>query len=125
MRSRWDEGLALLTQAIDRTIAPPPWYFFSFAIHDYIGGDYAKALAAAKKAKRDEIGIGWALVAIIEAELGNSEKATKALAEMAALSPSLARDPAAWFRFHHFDDAIVDALVDGLRKAGWKQPHSS
>ena len=41
---------------------------------------------------------------------------------MAVRSPSLARGPAAYFRFHRFDEAIIERLVDGLRKAGWKEP---
>ena len=119
MRGRWEEGLGYLTQAINRSIDPPPWYYFSFAIHDYLFGDYAGALVAAEQAKRDELGVGWSLVAIIQAALGNPDEATKALAEMAARSPLLVRDPAAYFRFHRFDEAIIDRLVDGLHKAGW------
>ena len=122
MRGRWEEGLGYLTQAISRSIDPPPWYYFSFAMHDYIVGDYTKALVAAEKAKRDSFGVGWSLVAMIQAALGNQDEATKALAEMAARSSSLARDPAAYFRFHRFDEPIIDRLVDGLRKAGWKEP---
>ena len=125
MRGRWDEGLAQLTRAIDRSIDPPPWYFFSSAVHDYLVGDHAKALAAAEKAKRGEFGIGWLLVAINEAALGNHDEAARALGEMAARSPALARDPATWLRFHRFDETIVDRLVDGLRAAGWTPPNPS
>jgi hypothetical protein len=94
-------------------------------MHDYFDGDYAGALAAATKAKRDEFGVGWSLYAIIQAQLGNQDEAAEALSEMAARSPSLARDPAAYFRFHRLDEAIIDRLVDGLRKAGWKEPDGS
>jgi hypothetical protein len=93
-------------------------------MHDYLFGDYAKALAAATKAKRDEFGVGWSLYAIIQAELGNQDEAAKAVSEMAVRSPSLARDPAAYFRFHRVDQSTIDRLVDGLRKAGWKEPNA-
>lgn len=122
VRGRWDEGLGYLTQAIGRSSDPPPWYFISFAIHDYVFGNYDQALAAATKARKDEFGAGWSLYAIIQAALGNKDEAAKALAEMAAVSPSLARDPGAWYRIHQADEAIVDRLVEGLRAAGWHEP---
>jgi tetratricopeptide (TPR) repeat protein len=122
VRERWDEGLGYLGRAIDRTINAPGWYYTFFAIHDYLQGDYAKALAAADQAKTDAFGVGWSLVAIIQAALGNRAEAAQALAEMAARSPLLARDPAAAYRIHQPTEAIVDALVAGLRKAGWTEP---
>jgi hypothetical protein len=70
-------------------------------------------------------GIGWSLVAITQAALGNRDEASKALEEMAAQSSLIARDPAAAYRMHHADEAIIERLVDGLRKAGWKQPDGS
>ncbi len=40
---------------------------------------------------------------------------------MAEQAPAFNRDPAAvWRRFHPLD-SIVDALMDGLRKAGWNE----
>ena len=122
VRGRWDEGLDYLGRAIDRTISPPGWYYMLFAIHDYVQGDFAEAAAAANRAKGMCCGIGWSLVAITQAALGNREEASKALAEMAAQSSLIARDPAAAYRMHHADEAIIERLVDGLRKAGWKQP---
>jgi hypothetical protein len=41
---------------------------------------------------------------------------------MAELSPLLGRDPAAAYRRHRAVDSIVDALVAGLRRAGWTEP---
>lgn len=122
MRGRWDEGLGYLTQAISRSIDPPPWYYFSFAMHDYIVGDYTKALVAAEKAKSDSFGVGWSLVATLQAALGNRQEAKRALAEMVARSATLSRDPAAYYRFHRLDEPIIERLVDGLRKAGWSDP---
>ena len=85
-----------------------------------------EALVAAAQAKRDEFsGVGWSLYAMIEAALGNQDEAAQALAEMAARSPTLARDPTGYFRFHRFDEAIIDRLVVGLRKAGWTEPNAS
>ena len=39
---------------------------------------------------------------------------------MAKQAPAFNRDPAAVYRRFHPLESIVDALMDGLRKAGWK-----
>jgi hypothetical protein len=65
--------------------------------------------------------MSWSFVAIAEGALGNKEAARQALAEMAARSPSLARDPAAGYRRHQPTESIIDSLVEGLRKAGWSE----
>lgn len=121
-RGRWDEGLADLEKAIDRTISPPPWYFTPIALHDYLQGDYQQALTRAERAKDDGFGIGWALVAVSQAALGNREAADAALVQMSAMSPALARDPATFLRNQQFAEPIIEALVAGLRNAGWTPP---
>lgn len=49
VHGRWDEGLGYLTQALSRSVDPPPWYYFSFAMHDFLVGKYDAALAMATK----------------------------------------------------------------------------
>ena len=63
-----------------------------------------------------------AFLAIAHGALGNHAAAQEALATMAKQAPDFARDPAAVFRRFQPLDSIVDALMDGLRKAGWKEP---
>jgi hypothetical protein len=41
---------------------------------------------------------------------------------MAETWPMMARDPETAYRTHHPTDEIVDALVQGLREAGWTPP---
>ncbi|MEZ5864589.1 MAG: hypothetical protein R3D25_11195 [Geminicoccaceae bacterium] len=47
VRGDFDEGLVYLRRAIDRSVNPPGWYYQLIAIHDFMQGDYAAALAAA------------------------------------------------------------------------------
>ncbi|MDL2397438.1 hypothetical protein [Rhizobium mayense] len=121
-RGKWDEGLSYLQRAIDRTINPPGWYFNLITIHQYLQGDYAAALESAERGTSDGSAISWSFVAIAQGALGNRKAAQQALAEMAARSPSMARDPAAAYRQHQGIDTIVESLVAGLRKAGWTEP---
>ncbi|THK34540.1 hypothetical protein EHS39_29520 [Ensifer sp. MPMI2T] len=124
-RGKFDEGVPLLQRAIDRTVSPPGWYFHLIVVHHYLQGNYREALAAAERARIDGSALSWSFLAIAHGALGNQDAARQALAEMAARSPLLARDPAAAYRRHQAIDTIVDGLVAGLRKAGWTEPTSS
>ena len=119
------EGLDYLEQAVARSANPPGWYFQLIAIYAYLDGDYARALAAAEKSATSGSPIGLSLAAMTHAKLGDMETARVALAAMAEAWPLLGRDPAAAYRMHHASDAIVEALVEGLREAGWTPPDAA
>ncbi len=65
------------------------------------------------------------VLAIAYGALGDHVAAQEALATTAKQAPDFARDPAAAFRRFLPLDSIVDPLMDGLRKAGWKEPVGS
>ena len=113
-------GSRLCERAIARTINPPGWYYDPITIHLYLEGRYREMLASAEhSAAGDPTGV--AFLAIAHGALGNHAAAQEALATMAEQAPAFNRDPAAvWRRFHPLD-SIVDALMDGLRKAGWNE----
>jgi TolB-like protein len=119
LRGRFDEGLPYLREAIDRSLSPPGWYFQPIAIQAYLEGDYRGAIDAAERASGS--GIGLSLVAMSRAKLGDRAAAQAALDAMAEASPLLARDPATAYRLHQAEEAIVSALVRGLRAAGWRE----
>lgn len=123
LRGRFDEGLPYLREAIDRALSPPGWYFQPIAIQAYLEGDYRGAIDAAEKASGS--GIGLSLVAMSRAKLGDRAGAQAALDAMAEASPLLARDPATAYRLHQAEEAIVSALVRGLRAAGWSEQADS
>jgi TolB-like protein len=122
VRGKFDEGIPYLERAIARTVSPPGWYFHLIAIDLYLRGDYEAMLSAAERSAVEATGIGQSLIAIAQGALGNQEAARQALDRMAELSPLLGRDPAAAYRRHRAVDSIVDALVAGLRRAGWTEP---
>lgn len=121
-RGKWDQGIPLLERAIARSLKPPAWYFHLIAIHQYFEGDYSAMLDSAERSAAEGSGIGQALIAIAEGELGDSAAAAKALKRMAELDPALASDPAAYFRGHQGIESTIDRLVAGMRKAGWTPP---
>lgn len=66
--------------------------------------------------------VGLSLAAMSHAKLGDMEAARDSLTDIAKAWPLLGRDPAAAYRMHHATDTIVEALVEGLRAAGWTPP---
>ena len=122
VRGNFDEGIPYLRRAIGRSVNPPGWYYHLIAVDHYMQGRYAEMLTAAGAGNVEGSGISWSFVAIANGALGNKEAADEALTKMAETSPQIARDPAAVYRRHGATEAIVDALVGGLRKAGWTEP---
>ncbi|MGZ9083915.1 MAG: tetratricopeptide repeat protein [Rhodoplanes sp.] len=119
-RGRWQEGLGYLARAMDRSISPPAWYHTSFAMHAYLEGKYAEALAYAAKSRPSDSGIGLSLYATTQAAMGDEGEARKALDELAARVPYFLRDPAGAYRVHHIDESIIERLVDGCARPAGK-----
>ncbi len=120
-RGRWEEGLAYSERAIARTINPPGWYYDTTTIHFLLEGRYREMLASAEHSAAGDY-TGVSLLAIAHGALGNHAAAQEALDTMAKQAPAFNRDPAAVYRRFHPLESIVDALMDGLRKAGWTEP---
>jgi TolB-like protein len=117
----WDEGLPYIERAIARSINPPGWYYDLITIHLYLKGRYDEMLAAAEHSAAGDI-TGLSLLAIAHGALGNHVAARETLDAMAKQAPAFNRDPAAVYRRFQALESIVDALMDGLRKAGWTEP---
>ena len=118
----WDDGIAMVRQAIERSGATDGWYFLLLAFDDYRRGDCAAALADLARMGGTFFFISPALVAMCQAELGNREAARQALQEALALDPTFARDPRGAFRLHRVPEDLIDRFMDGLRKAGLEDP---
>jgi tetratricopeptide (TPR) repeat protein len=116
------EGLEYLEQAVARSANPPGWYYNLIAVYAYLDGDYARALSAAEKSLTSRSSLGLSFAAMSYAKLGDMEAAHDALAAMAETWPLMGRDPAAAYRAYGAEELIVEALVDGLRAAGWTPP---
>jgi tetratricopeptide (TPR) repeat protein len=125
VRGRFDEGIPYLQRAIARSVNPPGWYFHLIVVDLYLRGKYDEMLNLAQRSAAEGSAMSWSFVAIAYAELGNAPEAKQALARMAEIDPQLGRDPAGVYRSHQPTDAIVSALMEGLRKAGWVEPRAA
>jgi TolB-like protein len=118
----WDEGVAMVRQALERSRATHGWYFLHLAFDDYRRGDCEATLADLARMGSTFFFISPALVAMCQAELGNQEAARRALDEALALDPTFAKDPGGAYRLHRVPKSLIDQFIDGLRKAGLEDP---
>ncbi|HSA80984.1 MAG TPA: hypothetical protein VLE23_09180 [Geminicoccaceae bacterium] len=114
----WDEGIAMVGQAIERSGATDGWYFLLLAFDDYRHGDCGNALAGVARIGGTFFFLSPALVAMCQADLGDQEAARQALEEAVARDPTFAEDPRGAFRLHRTPEDLIDRFMDGLRKAG-------
>ncbi len=116
VRGRFEEGIPLLTAAIDRTLNPPSWYFHLVAIDLYRRNDYRRMLQVAERSALGDVGFSFLLLAIAHACLGNRAETRKALDALARHQP-LADDPADYIRRHGATEEIAESLSKGLELA--------
>jgi TolB-like protein len=116
VRGRFDEGIPILKEAIERTLSPPGWYFALIAIDLYLKADYKKMLQVADRTAANGTGFGQLLVAVGAGALGDRGRTQTALKKMTEYK-ELAADPAAFMHIHGATDEIVNALMAGLAKA--------
>ena len=115
-RGNFAEGIPILREAIARSVQAPGWYYHLIAIDLYRRGAYREMLEVAERSSRDGSGVSQALIAIAAGALGDRDRAARALVAMQAV-PSLAADPAGFFRRQGATEQIVGQLVDGLATA--------
>jgi TolB-like protein/cytochrome c-type biogenesis protein CcmH/NrfG len=114
----WDEGIALIRRAIDRSVKAPWGYHLFIAFDHYRRGDYEAALAEADPiAATGMVQIAF-LLAAVHGQLGHQYDARHSLDRARALDATAVEQPRAWLRRHNMPEDLVEHLIDGLTKAG-------
>jgi Flp pilus assembly protein TadD len=113
-----ERGRPLLERAIAMNPCHPGWFNHALYVHHYVQGDYERAHQETLKVGFGIAHWGPLLRAAVLGQLGRAVEAESALSELLSQVPdfeSRARDLT-----HRpiLSDTIVDALLDGLRKAG-------
>jgi serine/threonine protein kinase/tetratricopeptide (TPR) repeat protein len=115
----WERGVECVRQAM----APNPnhagWYHHVFFLDHYRRGEYEQALAVLKRVNMPAWPRAFLGSAAAAGQLGNKEEARTALDTLARISPGLLDADAArrsWTVWH-WDDTLVDQLVEGFLKA--------
>jgi TolB-like protein/class 3 adenylate cyclase len=114
----WQRGLALVEKAAAINPHHPGWFYFPYFFNEYRQANYEVALAYAQKINME--GFYWThiLLAMAHAQLGNLNEAESAVNTLRGLKPDYADDPRATFRKWNFPEALIEKMVEGLKKAG-------
>ena len=73
----WEGGLAHVQRALDLSPHPPGWYRAFVALHHYMRGDYAAALAETEAVRLGAFFWGDLIRAMIHGQLGNEAEAAE------------------------------------------------
>ena len=113
----WERGCDLVNRALELNPRHPGWYWLPLFYDAYRRGDYRGAVDIALKINLPEFFVLHEALAAAYGQLGERDRADKALREMLRLKP----DYAAMGRERlekWFDAEFVEHLMDGLQKAG-------
>lgn len=121
-QGRFQESAELLQKAIDRSVAPPPWYHADLALVSYLLGDRAAARDIAQRGTAPCCGVGYAALAITEGGVGHATEARAALDEAIRQAPLLGTDPRAFWAGFGIVASVIDSLNQGLAAAGLQLP---
>jgi TolB-like protein/class 3 adenylate cyclase/Tfp pilus assembly protein PilF len=118
----WDRGKALVAKAMKLNPLHQRWLYISFFLDHYRQGEYRDALEVVLKMNLPNNEGVQAGLAAVYGQLGETENAHATIAHILATMPGFASDPRRWFTRRRMPDALVESLMDGLRKAGLEVP---
>lgn len=117
----WEHGCPLAESGLKLNPNQPGWYRYT-AWHDaYRKHDYRKALEIALQLNAPKNYYTHAVLAMCYGQLGDVEKARKAIRDMLALKPDYA-EQARSLHGRWIQPELVEELMDGLCKAGLEIP---
>ena len=113
----WEQGLALVTKAIELNPEHPGWYWDPIIFYYYQKQDYKRALVESQKEELFHI---WQFLfrAMILGQLDRSEEAQPAIEAALRLRPDVRESLWGMARIWNVPDGDIERMADGLRKAG-------
>jgi tetratricopeptide (TPR) repeat protein len=114
----WDHGIEMLNSALSVLLHPPGWAYRATFLNHYRKKNYIEALYEIDNYHAPENFTPSLLRAAALAQLGRSEEASLAAAEVVRICPRFTEISSRYFRYLTAFDDIADHLMSGLCKAG-------
>jgi adenylate cyclase len=114
----WKRGLAILRRAIELNPYYPGWFHVAPYLDHYRQGKYPAAYREAQQLNMPFLFWDPLLRAAALGQMGKKAEAGKATAELLQLRPDFAASARRLIGYYVKTASLVDALLDGLRKAG-------
>ncbi len=121
----WERGRELADKAIALSPTHPGWFHGAAVLDHYHKGEYEAALAEAKQFRMPGLFWHFVLLAMCYGQLGRDKEARAACEELTAIAPEFAEQAWAFLTAWNFQDDFLQAVVEGLRKAGLTVPESA
>ncbi len=118
----WELGEAWVTRAKALNPKHQSWWDWIWMLDAYRQGDYAAAIAIAHTVNLPGNHMVQAALAAAYAMNGDESEAATTLAHVLELRPDYASDPRQPFRTRGMETALIEALMEGLRRAGLAVP---
>lgn len=116
----WDRGLEILEPQLEIQPGYPRWLHHAPFLHHYRRREYEAALASSLEFCMPEL--LWDPIdrAAVLGQLGRDGEAKKAIDELLSVQPKFADDPRRFLKCFIFTDDLVDHILEGLTKAGFR-----
>jgi len=118
----WKRGKEWVTRAKQLNPNYQSWWDWIWLLEHYLNGEYAQARDVGLKINLPGNYIIQAAMTATYGMLGDQQKAEQALAHLLEIKPEYPQDPRAPYRSRAMQPELIEALMDGLRKAGLEVP---
>jgi TolB-like protein/Tfp pilus assembly protein PilF len=114
----WERGLPLVQEAFARNPGQPGLYRIVTSLRFYLNGQYEEALAEIEKADIPSVIHYHVILAMAHAQLGQMKEAEADVKEVLRIDPAYGDNVVADLKKHNVYPDLIQAVVEGLRKAG-------
>ena len=122
LSGNWAQGLEFFEKALKIRDTIGAWFWYPIFLGEYRDGRYEDALQTIHKNGQPRFWMTHACYAAVHGQLGNMEEANAALAELELLQPDFEKVVRGQLKRSIGVSEGVDALLDGLCKAGLDIP---
>ncbi len=116
----WERGKALIERARKIYMDDPGWLDFPGVLDHYRKGEYGEAKAAALATELRHGAVVQTVLAAAYGQLGELENAKRTIDEILEIYPEVTDNPRAPFLVRKMPTELIEAIMDGLRKAGFE-----
>ncbi len=116
----WERGKALIEKARKIYTDDPRWLDFPGVLDHYRKGEYGEAKAAALATELRKGAVVQTVLAAAYGQLGELENAKRTIDELLEFYPEVTDNPRAPFLVRKMPTELIEAIMDGLRKAGFE-----
>ncbi len=118
LTGNWERGFPLVQEALARNPGQSGIYRIVTFLRFYLNGQYKEALFEAEKADIPSVIYNHVILAMAHAQLGQAKEADADVKKILEIDPEYGDHVAADLKKHNVHPDIMQAFLEGLRKAG-------